>query len=226
MHVFEHMHPFASNAYGCNGGIGGRRGGGGGVVCKRLALASAGVVSLGVASTVVPIGGAVDDEGGGAGSRGDVATDNPHNSANAAASTTKVPRRNRADVIQNLPDSLQGAAVEGRVASQVLLQKVAGTRNSGPISQTNRVVLGTSSHSSSGPCSPPHRYCAIAYFLIFFALLPIAYSIASCIQIAYCVLANPLSPVLLIAHCVCIMRTAYCVLRTAYCVLRKDDRSA
>jgi hypothetical protein len=129
MHVFEHMHPFASNAYGCNGGIGGRRGGGGGVVCKRLALASAGVVSLGVASTVVaPIGGAVDDEGSGAGSRGDVATDNPHNSANAAASTTKVPRRNRADVIQNLPDSLQGAAGEGRVASQVLLQKVVGTK--------------------------------------------------------------------------------------------------
>jgi hypothetical protein len=156
MHVFEHMHPFASNAYGCNGGIGGRRGGGGGVVCKRLALASAGVVSLGVAPTVVvPIGGAVDDEGGGAGSRGDVATDNPHNSANAAASTTKVPRRNRADVIRNLAHSLQGAAGEGRVASQVLLQKVVGQKKQRPISQTNRVVLGTSPDSSSSPCSPP-----------------------------------------------------------------------
>ena len=133
MHVFEHMHPFASNAYGCNGGLGGARGGGGDVVCKRLALASAGVVSLGVPPTVVvPIGGAVDDEGGGAGSRGDVATDNPHNSANAAASTTKVPRRNRADVIQNLAHSLQGAAVEGRVASQVLLQKVVGTKKQRP----------------------------------------------------------------------------------------------
>ena len=118
------MHPFSSYCIGSLGGGGGLRGGGGDVVCKRLALASAGVVSLGVASTVVPIGGAVDDEGGGAGSRGDVATDNPHNSANAAASTTKVPRRKCADVIQNLPDSLQGAAGEGRVASQVLLQKV------------------------------------------------------------------------------------------------------
>jgi hypothetical protein len=120
------MHPFASYSIGSLGVGGGLRGGGDGdVVCKRLALASAGVVSLGVASTVVvPIGGAVADEGGGAGSRGDVATDNPHNSANAAASTTKVPRRNRADVIQNLPANLQGAAGEGRVASQVLLQKV------------------------------------------------------------------------------------------------------
>lgn len=127
------MHPFASYCIGSLGGGGGLRGGGGDVVCKRLALASAGVVSLGVASTVVvPIGGAVDDEGGGAGSRGDVATDNPHNSANAAASTTKVPRRNRADVIQNLPDSLQGAAGVGRVASQVLLQKVVGSKKQRP----------------------------------------------------------------------------------------------
>jgi len=118
------MHPFGSYCIGSLGGGGGFRGGGGDVVCKRLALASAGVVSLGVASTVVePIGGAVDDEGGGAGSRGDVATDNPHNSANAAANTTKVPRRNRADVIRNLPHSLQGAAGEGRVASQVLTPK-------------------------------------------------------------------------------------------------------
>jgi hypothetical protein len=127
------MHPFASYCIGSLGGGGGLRGGGGDIVCKRLALASAGVVSLGAASTVVvPIGGAVDNEGGGAGSRGDVATDNPHNSANAAASTTKVPRRKCADVIQNLPDSLQGAAVEGRVASQVLLQKVVAAKKQWP----------------------------------------------------------------------------------------------
>ena len=127
------MHPFASNAYGCNGGIGGRRGGGGDIVCKRLALASAGVVSLGVASTVVvPIDGAVDDEGGGAGSRGDVATDNPHNSANAAASTTKVPRRKCADVIQNLPDSLQGAAERDALRRRSCSKKLSRQRNSGP----------------------------------------------------------------------------------------------
>jgi hypothetical protein len=158
MHVFEHMHPFASNAYGCNGGIGGRRGGGGDVVCKRLALASAGVVSLGVASTVVvPIGGAVDDEGGGAGSRGDVATDNPHNSANAAASTTKVPRRKCADVIQNLPDSLQGAAERDALRRRSCSKKLSRQRNSGPISRTHRVVLGTSSESNLGA----RRACAL-----------------------------------------------------------------
>jgi hypothetical protein len=146
MHVFEHMHPFASYCIGSLGGGGGLRGGGGDVVCKRLALASAGVVSLGVASTVVePIGGAVDDEGGGAGSRGDVATDNPHNSANAAASTTKVPRRNRADVIQNLPDSLQGAAGVGRVASQVLTPKSCRVKETvaKKFVKQNRVVMGT-----------------------------------------------------------------------------------
>ena len=146
LHVFEHMHPLASNAYGCNGGIGGARGGGGDVVCKRLALASARVVSLGVAPTVVvPIGGEVDDEGGGAGSRGDVATDNPHNSANAAASATKVPRRNRADVIRNLPHSLQGAAGEGRVASQVLTPKSCRVKETvaKKFVKQNRVVMGT-----------------------------------------------------------------------------------
>ena len=154
MHVFEHMHPFASNAYGCNGGMGGARGGGGDVVCKRLALASAGVVSLGVPSTVVvPIGAAVDDEGDGAGSRGDVATDNPHNSASAAASTTKVPRRNRADVIQNLTHSLQGAAGEGRVASLVLQpKKLSRQKKQWPIFQ-NKIF------SSAGFPTPAESYC-------------------------------------------------------------------
>ena len=148
------MHPFASNAYGCNGGMGGLRGGGGDVVCKRLALASAGVVSLGVSSTVVvPIGAAVDDEGDGAGSRGDVATDNPHNSASAAASTTKVPRRNRADVIQNLTHSLQGAAGEGRVASLVLQpKKLSRQKKQWPIFQ-NKIF------SSAGFPTPAESYC-------------------------------------------------------------------
>jgi len=36
-------------------------------------------------------------------------------------------------------------------------KKLRDKRNSGPISQTNRVVLGTSPDSSSGHCSPPHR---------------------------------------------------------------------
>ena len=140
LHVFEHMHPFASYCIGSLGGGGGLRGGGGDVVCKRLALASAGVVSLGVSSTVVvPIGAAVDDEGDGAGSRGDVATDNPHNSASAAASTTKVPRRNRADVIQNLTHSLQGAAGGGTrcVRRRSCSQKVVASKETaGQFSKT------------------------------------------------------------------------------------------
>ena len=143
------MHPFASYCIGSLGGGGGLRGGGGDVVCKRLALASAGVVSLGVPSTgVVPIGAAVDDEGDGAGSRGDVATDNPHNSASAAASTTKVPRRNRADVIQNLTHSLQGAAGGGTrcVRRRSCSQKVVATKGQkkqrANFPKQNRVVLG------------------------------------------------------------------------------------
>ena len=157
MHVFEHMHPFASYCIGSLGGGGGLRGGGGDVVCKRLALASAGVVSLGVPSTgVVPIGAAVDDEGDGAGSRGDVATDNPHNSASAAASTTKVPRRNRADVIQNLTHSLQGAAGGGTrcVRRRVLLPKSCRVkRNSGPIFQ-NKIASYWAHSTEATPALP------------------------------------------------------------------------
>ena len=151
------MHPFASYCIGSLGGGGGLRGGGGDVVCKRLALASAGVVSLGVPSTVVvPIGAAVDDEGDGAGSRGDVATDNPHNSASAAASTTKVPRRNRADVIQNLTHSLQGATGGGTrcVRRRSCSQKVVATkRNSGPIFQ-NKIASYWAHSSEATPALP------------------------------------------------------------------------
>ena len=152
------MHPFASYCIGSLGGGGGLRGGDGDVVCKRLALASAGVVSLGVPSTgVVPIGAAVDDEGDGAGSRGDVATDNPHNSASAAASTTKVPRRNRADVIQNLTHSLQGAA--GRVASQVCRsapKKLSRQKKQWPIFQ-NKVASYWAHSTEATPALPNVR---------------------------------------------------------------------